>query len=312
MRILFIDTTHSSLKNKLELAGYTCDENYTSTKKEIQDLLHNYDGIIIRSRFAIDQEFLDYGSNLKFIGRVGAGLENIDLEYAHSKNIQCFSAPEGNRDAVGEHTLAMLLCLFNNLNRADREVRAGSWKREKNRGYELTGKTVGIIGYGNMGSAFAQRLAGFNCNVLAYDKHKTSYGDEYAKEASLDGIFEHADILSLHIPYTPENHYLVNDDFLSKFKKDIYLINTARGKVVETSALVKHLKSGKVKGACLDVLEYEKSSFENLYSQQLPEDFEHLINSDKVILSPHIAGWTHESNEKMATVLANKIIEAFK
>ncbi len=312
MRVLFIDTTHPLLLIKLKNAGFICDEDYTSTKSEIQNILHKYDGIIIRSRFAIDKEFLDCASNLKFIGRVGAGLENIDLDYAQAKNIQCFGAPEGNRDAVGEHALAMILSLFNNLNKADTEVRNGIWKREENRGHEVTGKTVGIIGYGNMGTAFAQRLAGFNCNILAYDKYKTSYGNEYATEASMEDIFEQADILSLHIPHTNENHYLVNDDFLSNFKKDIYLINTARGKVVETTALVKHLKSGKIKGACLDVLEYEKSSFENLYSQQLPKDFEYLIKSDKVILSSHIAGWTHESNEKMATVLANKIIEAFR
>ena len=315
MRILFIDSNHPLLQEMLLKAGHTCDLNYSWTKEEIESNIHLYDGIVIRSRIKITKEIIDKAAKLKFIARAGAGMENIDVAYAESKGIKCFHAPEGNKDAVAEQTIGMLLGLFNNLFRANKEVREGKWIREANRGVELMGKTIGIIGYGNMGSAFAERLKGFGVNVLAYDKYKKNYGTDFVKESTLEDIFKNADVLSLHTTLTDETNYLINDAFINKFSKNIYIINTARGKCLNTSDLVKNLKSGlpagqagKVLGACLDVLEYEMLSFEALDTNQLPEAFQYLIQSDKVVLSPHIAGWTHESNEKIARVLAEKIL----
>jgi D-3-phosphoglycerate dehydrogenase len=308
MKTLFIDSNHPSLHRTLEKAGYTCDLNYAWTKEEIENNLHLYDGIVIRSRIKITKNIIDKATKLKFIARAGAGMENIDVAYAVSKGIKCLCAPEGNRDAVGEHALGMLLALFNNICRADKEVREGKWIREGNRGVELMGKTIGIIGYGNMGSAFAERLKGFGVNVLVYDKYKKDIGNDFIKEVTLETIFAEADILSLHTPLTDETHYLINNEFINQFKKNIYIINTARGKSLNTNDLVKNLKSGKVLGACLDVLEYEMVSFENLDATTLPEAFQYLTKSDKIILSPHIAGWTFESNEKIARILAEKIL----
>jgi D-3-phosphoglycerate dehydrogenase len=307
-KILFIDSVHPLLQKELEAVGLECDLQYEWDKARIEKELPNYIGVVIRSRIKLDKEIISKGTNLKFIARAGAGMENIDVHYAHSMGIHCLHAPEGNRDAVGEHAVGMLLNLFNNIIRADNEVRHGKWIREGNRGMELQGKAVGIIGYGNMGSAFAQRLKGFGVNVLAYDKYKKGFSDEYAKEATLEQLFEKADVLSLHIPLTEETHYMVDKSFLEKFKKNIYLINTARGKVVKTDDLVQMMKSGKVIGACLDVLEYEKISFEDIDQSKLPEAFQYLIKSDRVVLTPHIAGWTHESNEKIAAILAEKIL----
>ena len=235
-------------------------------------------------------------------------MENIDVEYAESKGIRCLHAPEGNRDAVGEHALGMLLSLFNNLCRANKEVREGKWIREGNRGIELMGKTVGIIGYGNMGSAFAERLKGFGVKILAYDKYKAGFGNTTVTESTLQQLFDEADVLSLHTPLTDETAYMINDAFIGSFRKAIYIINTARGKCLDTAALVKNLQSGKVKGACLDVLEYESVSFEKLDASALPAPMQYLIQSDRVILSPHIAGWTHESNYKISRILAEKMI----
>jgi D-3-phosphoglycerate dehydrogenase len=305
--ILFIDSNHSRLDEELSAAGFVCDLQYEKSRADIMEELHNYEGIVIRSRFKLDKEILDKGTNLKFIARAGAGMENIDVAYAESKGIKCLHAPEGNRDAVGEHAIGMLLALLNNLSRADKEVRNGIWIREGNRGTEIQGKTIGIIGYGNMGSAFAQRLKGFGVTVLAYDKYKKNFSDEYAKEATLEELFEKADIVSLHLPLTEETHYIANNNFFKKFKKNIYLINTARGKNVKTDDLVENIKSGKVLGACLDVLEYESVSFEALDPNKMPEPFKYLIQSDKVILTPHIAGWTFESHEKIAETLVRKI-----
>jgi D-3-phosphoglycerate dehydrogenase / 2-oxoglutarate reductase len=306
-KVLFLDSLHPLLQENLEKKGFTCVFDYTSTKAEIAATVNEYSGIVIRSRFKLDADFLAKATNLKFIARGGAGLENIDLVYAAQNGIKCIHAPEGNRDAVGEHAVGMILSLFNNLCRADKQVREGLWIREDNRGLELMGKTVGIIGYGNMGTAFAQRLKGFGVKVLAYDKYKVDYADEFATEASMDQIFAEADILSLHLPLTEETHYLVDHEYLQKFKKNIWLINTARGKIVKTADLVFNLKSGKVNGACLDVLEYEAVSFENLDKALLPEDFKYLSESDKVQLSPHIGGWTHESNYKIASTIYEKI-----
>ncbi len=308
MKILFIDSNHPLLHETLENAGHTCDLNYSWTKEQIIANIHLYDGIVIRSKIKITKDIIDKAVKLKFIARAGAGMENIDVEYAESKGIKCLHAPEGNRDAVAEHALGMLLSLFNNLNRANKEVREGKWIREGNRGVELMGKTVGIIGYGNMGSAFAERLKGFGVKVLVYDKYKKNFGNDLIIETTLQRIFEEVDVLSLHTPLTEETHYLINDAFINNFKKNIYIINTARGKCLNTADLVKNIRSGKVLGACLDVLEYEVLSFENIDAANLPEPFQYLAQSEKVILSSHIAGWTHESNEKIARILAEKIM----
>ena len=310
MKILHLDTNHPLLLNQLNDLGFINDEDYTSSKEEIKLKIKEYDGFIIRSRFSIDKTFLDAATNLKFIGRVGAGLENIDCDYAESKGITLISAPEGNRNAVGEHSLAMLLSLFNKLNKADNEVRNGKWLREDNRGIELDGKTVGLIGYGNMGKAFAKKLRGFDVNVLCYDI-KDNVEDENATQVSLQKLQEEADVLSLHTPETPLTIGMVNQDFINNFKKPFWLINTARGKSVVTSDLVNALKSGKILGAGLDVLEYEKASFESLFSSTLPEAFQYLIEAQNVILSPHVAGWTIESKEKLAQTIVNKIKAKF-
>ncbi len=307
MKVAFIDSTHSSLKIGLEVKGFTCDDLFLLSKEDCLKQLNDYSVWIIRSRFKITKEIIDQNPQLKIIARVGAGMENIDVAYAESKGIKCLHAPEGNKDAVAEQAIGMLLMLFNNLNRADSEVRKGIWKREENRGVELGGKIIGIIGFGNTGSAFAQKLSGFDCEVLAYDKYKKDFSNSDVKETDLATIFEKADILSLHIPYNAETEYLVNSTFIQSFKKSIFIINTSRGKCLNTIDLVKALQSGKVKGACLDVLEYELVSFEQLEIKNLSEPFQYLIQSDKVVLSPHIAGWTHESNEKMAKVLVEKI-----
>lgn len=307
-RILFLDSNHPLLIDTLRAQGFTCEEDYESPKAEVERKIAQYDGLVIRSRFKIDATFIDAATNMKCMARAGAGMENIDVEYAEKKGIRCLHAPEGNRDAVGEQAIGMLLALMNNLCRADREVRSGTWIREGNRGYELAGKTVGVIGYGNMGTAFVQRLRGFETRVLIYDKYKTGFGNEEVEESTMEEIFVEADVLSLHLPLTDETRYLVDDGFLSRFRKPIWLINTARGKVLDTAALVKQLHSGRVLGACLDVLEYESVSFEALDASKLPEPFQQLIQSDRVILSPHIAGWTFESHEKIAKVLAGKMI----
>ena len=307
MKILHLDTNHPLLINQLDALGFQNDENYSDSKEAIKNIIHEYDGFIIRSRFSIDKDFIDSAKNLKFIGRVGAGLENIDCEYAQEKGIILIAAPEGNRNAVGEHSLAMLLSLFNKLNKADREVREGKWPREDNRGLELDGKTVGLIGYGNMGKAFAKKLRGFEVEVLCYDI-KPNLGNKDAKQVSLGELKQKADVLSLHTPETHSTIGMVNQDFINSFKKPFWLINTARGKSVVTSDLVSALKNGKILGAGLDVLEYEKASFENLFNNDdLPEAFRYLIESKNVILTPHIAGWTTESKEKLAQTIVNKI-----
>src|ERR1051325_263047 len=311
MRILFIDSCHPLLHEELERAGHTCDLFYDLSKEEIEKSIVQYDGVVIRSKIKLTKDILDEAANLKFIARVGAGMENIDVEYALKKGIHCFHAPEGNRDAVADHALGMLLALFRNICKANAEVREGTWLREENRGEELWGKTVGIIGYGNTGSTFAKRLRGFDVTVLAYDKYKKGFRDEYVQEVQMDRIFSESDTVSIHLPLTTETEFLVSDAFINKFSKNIYLINTARGKCLHTDDLVKNIKSGKVKGACLDVLEYESVSFEKIEKEKLPGAFQFLVKSDKVILSPHIAGWTFQSNEKMAHTLAAKIKNAF-
>ncbi len=312
MKILHLDSNHPLLLKMLEEAGFLNEENYKSSKSEIEEIISNYGGIIIRSRFNIDKQFLDAAKNLKFIARVGAGLESIDTEYAEKLGIKLIAAPEGNRNAVGEHALGMLLSLFNNLNKADREVKRGLWNREPNRGIELDGKTVGIIGYGNMGKAFAKKLRGFDCEVLCYDI-KEKVGDENARQVSLKELQQNVDVLSLNTPWTPLTDKMINSEFINSFSKPFWLINTARGKSVVTVDLVSALKSGKILGSGLDVLEFEKLSFETLFdSDSLPNSLKELFAMDNVILSPHIAGWTVESKEKLAMVIAEKIIQSFK
>ncbi len=311
MKILHLDQNHTLLIEQLDLLGYTNDTDYTSSKSAVEGIISKYDGLIIRSRFKIDKTFLNCAKNLKFIGRVGAGLENIDCDYAAQKGVKLIAAPEGNSNAVGEHSLGMLLALFNKLNKADSEVRRGLWHREDNRGFELDGKTVGLIGYGNMGKAFSKKLRGFDVEVLCYDI-KSDVGDDNAAQVSLKELQEKADVLSLHTPETPLTINMVDAAFIAGFRKSFWLINTARGKSVVTKDLVNALKSGKIFGAGLDVLEYEKSSFENLFTSKIPEAFSYLMASDNVILTPHVAGWTVESKEKLAQTIVDKIKKEFE
>lgn len=307
INILHLDSNHPLLWQQLEETGFYNEADFTSSKEEIESKIQNYQGIIIRSRFKIDREFLDKAVNLKFIARVGAGLESIDCDYAISKGIHLIAAPEGNKNAVGEHTLGMLLSLMNKLNRADRLVREGKWIREGNRGFELEHKTIGIIGYGNMGKSFAKKLQGFDVNVFCYDIQE-NVGDQNATQVSLKDIQEKADVLSLHIPWTPETDKMVNTEFINSFTKPFWFINTSRGKNVVTADLVDALKTGKILGAALDVLEYEKLSFENLFIDvEKPEAYSYLLEAENVLLTPHIAGWTYESHEKLAQTIVDKI-----
>ncbi|QBZ97262.1 Hydroxypyruvate reductase [Flavobacterium sangjuense] len=312
VKILHIDSNHPLLWEQLEQAGFQNEADFTSSKSEIEAKIHNYHGVVIRSRFKIDPAFIDKATNLKFIARVGAGLESIDCDYAASKNIHLIAAPEGNRNAVGEHALGMLLSLMNKLNRADKLVREGHWIREGNRGYELEGKTVGLIGYGNMGKSFAKKLRGFDVDVLCYDI-LPNVGDENAKQVSLQELQQKADVLSLHIPWTEQTDKMINTNFINAFAKPFWFINTSRGKNVVTDDLVSALESGKILGAGLDVLEYEKLSFENLFiDTEKPKAFEYLLQAENVLLTPHIAGWTFESHQKLAQTIVDKIIKLYE
>lgn len=315
MKILLLDSNHPLITEQLLAKGFILEEDFTSSYDEVLQKINQYDGIIIRSRIPLDKNFLENAQNLKFIARVGAGMENIDLETAKNLGISLINSPEGNRDSVAEHVVGMLLILMNRLFIASEEVKNGIWKREENRGDELLGKTFGIIGYGNMGKATAKRLSGFGVEVIFYDI-LPNLEDEFAKQVSLEELQERADILSLHIPLDASTEYLVDENFILKMKKNFYLVNTARGKNVKTSALVDALKSGKVRAAALDVLEYEKSSFENLdtstsLSTRNKEDLQFLLDSEQVIVTPHIAGWTHQSKEKLAQFIVDKIVQQF-
>lgn len=308
-KVLFVDTVHPFLWNELEKDGYQCIEGYSLSKENIRVQYPDIFGMVIRSRFELDAHFMHHFKSLKFIARAGSGMENIDLEQAHLNGIRCFNAAEGNRQAVAEHALGMLLSLFNNLNTADQEVRQGSWNRASNRGIELSGKTIGIIGFGNTGSALAHLLSSFDSKILAYDKYKSDFGNEQIIECDMQTIFDEADILSLHIPRSHETHHLVNNAFLNRFKKPIFLINTSRGACVNTADLLEALSQGNILGACLDVLEFEKISFETVVQSRA---FQKLVQFKNVILSPHVAGWTVESKLKLAQVLHQKITSAFK
>jgi D-3-phosphoglycerate dehydrogenase / 2-oxoglutarate reductase len=304
LNILIADEMHHSLFEMLDEIGVKYTYSPTIKREELLQKLKDYDGLIIRSKTPVNKELIDQAPKLKFVGRAGAGLDLIDLQYAETKNIAVFAANEGNKDAVAEHVVGMILCLFNNLNLANNEVKSGIWNREQNRGIELKGKTVGIIGYGNNGSATAKRLSGFDVKVLAYDKYQKNFSDNFATEASMEEIFEQCDIVSLHIPLTDSTDKMVNQSFLNKFTKNIYLINASRGEIVVLNDLLTGLQSGHVLGACLDVLENEK--LDKLTLDQ-KNTFEGLIKLPNTLFTPHIAGWTHESYVKINEVIVSKI-----
>lgn len=309
MKILQLDKNHPLISEQLTAKGFVVEEDHSSPYDEVLEKIKDYQGIIIRSRIPLDKNFLTRASHLKFIARVGAGMENIDIETAENLGIKLINSPEGNRDSVAEHVVGMLLILMNRLFIASNEVKNGIWKREENRGDELLGKTFGIIGYGNMGKATAKRLSGFGVDVIFHDI-LPNLSDEFATQVSLEELQNRADILSLHIPLTSETHHLIDEEFISKMEKNFYFVNTARGKNLKTKALVQAIESGKVLGACLDVLEYEKSSFENLETEN--QDLKYLLDSEKVIVTPHIGGWTHQSKEKLAQVIVDKILADFR
>jgi len=311
MKVLFVDVVHPILEERLIQLGCSCDHDYTSSKKEIESKISDYQGLVIRSRFPIDEYFLNLSINLKFIARSGAGLENIDLVAAQEKGVKVFNSPEGNMAAVGEQAIGMLLMLFNQLKKGDKEVRESTWDREGNRGLEISGKTIGIIGYGNMGKAFAKKLSGFDCNVVAHDKYKKGFSDGFVKEVSLAELKEKAEIISIHLPLTTETKYYIDKPFIASCALPFYLINTARGNHINTESLVNGLESNKILGVCLDVLEYENKSFESISANELPMAFNYLCASEKVILSPHVAGWTEESYIKLSSFLADKIEATF-
>ena len=302
--ILIADEMHPSLFAMLDEAGYTYDYQPTISRPELLEALDRYTGLIIRSKTRVDEELLNRAINLRFIGRAGAGLDLINLAAAERRSIAVFHAGEGNRDAVAEHTVGMLLALLTNILKADREVRQGIWDREGNRGYELGSLTVGLIGYGNNGHATARRLSGFGCRVLAYDKFLTNYGDEFANEATMAQLMAEADVISLHVPLTDNTRMLVDDDFIRQMAKPFYLINIARGEIASLAAVVRGLESGKLRGVCLDVLENEKLT--KLTPDQQTA-FDYLRQLDRVVLTPHVAGWTHESYVRINEVLVRQL-----
>ena len=300
--ILIVDDIHPIFIEQAEAMGYHCDYQPIIKPDQAYEIIGEYEGLVIRSKFLVDRKVLDLSKKLQFICRAGAGMDNIDEDYAVEKGITLINAPEGNMDAVGEHAVGMLLSLTNNFNRADAEIRNGVWKREANRGYELKGKTVGIIGYGFMGGSFAQKLSGFSVNVIAYDKYKTGFSDQYVREVSMEEMVKQADVVSFHVPLTPETNGLVDDEYLIHFRKPIFLLNTSRGKVVKVQAVLNGIKQGKILGAGLDVLEAEK--FPGLGEQAW---FEELKQSGKVLLTPHVAGWTFDSYRRISEVMAEKL-----
>ena len=303
-KCLIIDAMHECIIPLLETAGYQVDYRPGLSRDEVLAAIPTYEGLIVRSKLAVDQALIDQATALQFVGRAGAGLDQLDVDALAARNITILNAPEGNRDALAEHMMGMLLGLFNKICQANQQVRSGVWDREGNRGEELMGKTVGIIGYGYMGRAFAQRLSGFEVKVLAYDKYKQDYGDNYAIEASMDTIYEEADIISFHVPLTHETRNMVDESYLNRFQKDIFLLNSARGKIITLQALVEGLRHGKLRGAALDVLENEQLT--QLTDKQR-HHLDELSQSDRVLLTPHVAGWTYESYEKISRVLAEKI-----
>jgi len=309
MEVVFLDTVHPVLEERLEASGlFSCVDGTEWSREECESRLKTAHGIVIRSRFPMYEQLLQFAPELRFIARSGAGMENIDEVYCAKRNILLFNAPEGNRNAVGEHALGMLLALMNKLHTGDRDVRKGIWDREGNRGVELDGKTVGIIGFGNNGAAFAKKLRGFDVKVLAYDKYKSGFGDDFVMEATLEAVLRKSDVLSFHIPQNAETIYFANQELFDGLGKSIYLLNLSRGKIVETAALIRALEKGVVLGAGLDVNEFEKASFESFFESEIPEPLKYLLHSDRVLLTPHVGGWTQESYFKLSDVLADKIL----
>ena len=304
MKVILLDMVDDLLISKLEFNGIKCELKNLVAKNDLMKIINGYDGIIIRSRFKIDKDFLDQCTNLKFIARAGSGMENIDVKYAESKGIKCFNSAAGNAQAVAEHALSMLLNLFNKISIANNQVKNGIWKREQNRGIELRGKTIGIIGFGNNGSAFARVLKGFDLRILSYDK----YLKKYDFQSSMQEIFKYADIISINIPLNFETQNIVNKDFIKNCKNPFYLINTSRGKCVKNSAIVEALREKKILGACLDVIENEEISFENILLNKEDKNLKYLLESNKTILTPHIAGWTKESKIKISNIILEKIL----
>lgn len=307
-KVLITDDVHPMITAGLEKAGYECVYLPDITHQEVLDCIASFEGLIINSKIFVNRELLDRAGSLRFVGRVGSGMEIVDREYARQKGVAVFSSPEGNRNAVAEQALGMLLALANNLIRADREVRKKVWEREKNRGFEIMGKTIGIVGFGNTGSTFARKLAGMDVQVLAYDKYKTHYARAfpYVTETDFDTLTTQSDIISFHLPLTAETRHLVNAGWIQRCKDGFVLINTSRGPVVKTDDLIDALESGKISGACLDVFENEKPG---AFTPAENELYERLYRLDNVVLSPHIAGWTHESKLRLAEVLLHKMSE---
>lgn len=310
MNVLFIDSVHPLLRERLQNSNFTCDDGTGLSRIEVLTKIKNYQGVVLRSKFIVDAEFLNAAKNLKFIARSGSGLENIDTAYAEKCGVTVFNSPEGNCTAVAEHAMGLLLMLLNKLRTAHDEVARGLWRREENRGLELEGKTVGIIGLGHTGSAVAKRLQAFGCKVLAYDKYLATADSQIAELVELNTIHEKADIVSFHVPLTDETKYMFNAGFIEKMRKPLYVLNTARGKVLNTADLVEGLKSEKILGAGLDVLEYENHNFEQ--PEKRPEPLKYLSSCDNVVLTPHVAGWTVESYQKLSSYLADKILNRFK
>lgn len=306
--VYFIDTVHPVLEERLTKFGFTCVDLTKVASSELLPIMLNAVGIVIRSRITLSKETIAQLPYLQFIARSGSGLENIDVAACEEKGIHLFNSPEGNRNAVAEHALGMLLSLFNHISISNQEIRRGVWNREGNRGLELDGKTVGIIGFGNNGAAFAKKLSGFDVKLMVYDKYKTGFGDHFVQECTLEAILDQADVISFHIPQNKETVHFFNDSFLDRCRKPIYLINVSRGKLVDSCSLVNGLKTGKIKGACLDVLEFERSSFESFFEQETSKELSYLLSSKNVLLSPHVAGWTTESYFKLSNVLAEKIV----
>ncbi|HFB99569.1 MAG TPA: phosphoglycerate dehydrogenase [Phaeodactylibacter sp.] len=309
-KVLVTDGVHPLLLEGLENLGYQCDYHPKISLERVREMVSEYEGLIINSKILVDKTMLDDAKRLQFVGRLGSGMEIVDLEYAAQKGVSVHRAPEGNCNAVGEHALGMLLALANNFLQADREVRNKNWQREKNRGFEIMGRTIGIIGFGHTGSQFAKKLSGMGMNILAFDKYKKNYTHSFSnvKETTLEDICAHADIISLHLPFTPETNHLVDFNFYEKCKKGVIIINTSRGSVVKTEDLIAALKSGKVGGACLDVFENEKP---HLFSQKENERYQELYEFENTIFTPHVAGWTVESKRRLAEVLLRKITEEY-
>lgn len=309
-KVFFLDTVHPILSERLTQTGeYECIEAHDWTKEQCETHLTDAHGIVIRSRFTLDESFLQFAPKLQFIARSGAGMENIDVPYCDSRGIKLYNAPEGNRNAVGEHALGMLLSMMNKIHTANRDVKNGIWDREGNRGVELDGKTVGIIGFGNNGKAFAQKLRGFDITLLAYDKYKTGFGDDFVIEATLEALLRKSDVISFHIPQNEETIHFANQEFFDALGKPIFLLNLSRGKIVETKSLIESIRKGTTKAAGLDVNEFEKKSFENFFGASPNEELKFLLESDKILLTPHVGGWTTESYYKLSSVLADKILD---